>query len=69
MMRTRMRIMTQVSGGGAHLSPLNSDLVVLDTKNFSQRLALVKLLMSLRAGLHGNGVDAGNVCQIEQVLG
>jgi carotenoid cleavage dioxygenase-like enzyme len=37
-----------------------SELVVLDTKNFSQRLALVKLPMSLRAGLHGNWVDAAD---------
>jgi carotenoid cleavage dioxygenase-like enzyme len=38
-----------------------SELVVLDTKRFSQRLALVKLPMSLRPGLHGNWVDAGDV--------
>ena len=30
-----------------------SELVVLDTKNFSQRLALVKLNTGLQAGLYG----------------
>lgn len=31
-----------------------SELVVLDTKDFSKRLTLVKLPLSLRAGLHDN---------------
>jgi carotenoid cleavage dioxygenase-like enzyme len=38
-----------------------SELVVLDTKNFSACRALVKLPMNLRPGLHGNWVDAGDV--------
>jgi Retinal pigment epithelial membrane protein len=38
-----------------------SKLAVLGTGNFGKEVALVKLPMKLRAGLHGNWVDAGNV--------
>jgi carotenoid cleavage dioxygenase len=39
---------------------MKSELVILDTKNFSQALALVKLPLSLRQGLHGNWVDSAD---------
>lgn len=46
-----------------------SELVVLDTKKFSQRVALVKLPLSLRPGLHGNWVDAGDIDGHPEPLG
>lgn len=37
-----------------------SELVVIDTKDFSKEVALVKLPIRLRQGLHGNWVDAAD---------
>lgn len=39
---------------------MNSELVILDTRNFSQPVALVKLPVRLRQGLHGNWVGAAD---------
>lgn len=58
---------SEEEGDGYVMALLNNykeminELAVLDTKNFFRRLALVKLPMSLRAGLHGKWVDAGDV--------
>jgi carotenoid cleavage dioxygenase len=38
-------------------STMSSELHVVDTQKFSAARAVVKLILSLRAGLHGNGVD------------
>lgn len=39
---------------------MSSELVILDTKKFSEAVAIVKLPVRLRAGLHGNWVDAAD---------
>lgn len=39
---------------------MSSELVILDTANFKEPVALVKLPIRLRAGLHGNWVDSGD---------
>lgn len=38
-----------------------SELVILDTKDFKKEIALIKLPIRLRQGLHGNWVDAADV--------
>ena len=40
---------------------MTSELVILDTRDISKELALVKLPVRLRAGLHGNWVDRSDV--------
>jgi carotenoid cleavage dioxygenase-like enzyme len=42
---------------------MSSDLVILDTRNWSEPVAVVKLPVRLRAGLHGNWVDSSDVVQ------
>ena len=36
---------------------MTSELVILDTKDLTKQVALVKLPVRLRTGLHGNWVD------------
>jgi carotenoid cleavage dioxygenase-like enzyme len=38
-----------------------SELAILDTKDFTKEVALIKLPIRLRQGLHGNWVDAADV--------
>jgi carotenoid cleavage dioxygenase-like enzyme len=40
---------------------MTSELVILDTKDISKEVALVKLPIRLRTGLHGNWVDDADV--------
>ncbi|KAL1870664.1 Copper amine oxidase [Paecilomyces lecythidis] len=40
---------------------MSSELAIIDTKNFEKEVALVKLPMRLRHGLHGNWVDDSDV--------
>lgn len=40
---------------------MSSELVILDTKKFKEPVAIVKLPIRLRAGLHGNWVDTADV--------
>lgn len=40
---------------------MSSELVILDTQNFKEPVAIVKLPVRLRAGLHGNWVDSADV--------
>lgn len=39
---------------------MSSELVILDTRDFSKPIAIVKLPIRLRQGLHGNWVDASD---------
>ncbi|KAG7410280.1 Lignostilbene-alpha,beta-dioxygenase isozyme I [Fusarium oxysporum f. sp. raphani] len=61
------RSATAEEGDGYVIGLLNnydemcSELVVLDSRNFSEPVALVKLPIRLRQGLHGNWVDAADV--------
>lgn len=61
------RSATAEEGDGYVIGLLNnydemcSELVVLDSHNFSEPVALVKLPIRLRQGLHGNWVDAADV--------
>ncbi|KAK1961412.1 carotenoid oxygenase [Colletotrichum sublineola] len=41
----------------SNYAAMSSELHVIDTRNFSEAVAVVKLPMRLRAGLHGNWVD------------
>lgn len=38
-----------------------SELVILDTKDISKEVALIKLPIRLRTGLHGNWVDDDDI--------
>lgn len=40
---------------------MSSELAILDTNNFKEPVAIVKLPVRLRPGLHGNWVDAADV--------
>ncbi len=40
-----------------NMESMSSELAILDTKDFSKTVALVKLPVRLRAGIHGNWVD------------
>jgi carotenoid cleavage dioxygenase len=42
---------------------MSSDLVILDMRDWSEPVAVVKLPVRLRAGLHGNWVDSSDVIQ------
>lgn len=39
------------------MDSMSSELAIVDTKDFSKTVALVKLPVRLRTGIHGNWVD------------
>lgn len=40
---------------------MTSELIIIDTSDFSNHVALVKLPLRLRMGIHGNWVDDSDV--------